>query len=283
MSLLSFLKGAKVEEVAAPVKGTGGVRKQWNPNPGILAIRLWYSGAIFPSQALVDKFNLEYPKGVVEEIPAKEAVGTPGTEGYVAGKEASRRISQPEASGNGFDVIDSDAWQAYKGEGRMLFVSPVAKNQPKVDLFGSTTYEDDGTPKSTVMDQGSVTFGKETLLPLVKEIYGVELAKSEEGKDNKEYVDLLVVSQLGDLDIVSRFSSKLLYAPKKISRGEDKGKPTYEIRENAAIYLLAPAEEVGLAAGVEQEEAPAKPEPGTEGGKLEIEEPANLQEESERA
>lgn len=228
MSGLSFLKNAKVEETTVRKSG-GGVRKDWNPNPLTLAIRVWRDGSVFPSQALVDKFSLEYRTATINkvEIPLKEGETEQKFKNeyyYVAGP------------GYGFDVIDSRSWPGYKGEGHMLFISPVAKDQPKVSLFASVGYEDDGTPKSSVMDQGTITFGKAYLLPMLQAVYGIELT------EEKQFVDMVVFDEYDGVNIVEQFSRPITFLPKIVVSGADKGKPDLQRREGAKIYGFAPKE-----------------------------------------
>src|SRR6187551_1206779 len=169
MSALQFLKNAKLEEVSVKPRAAGGRSKQWNPNPTSLAIRLWKDGSVFPSQALVDQFDLEYKIATITKValPLKEGQ----TEEDQKFKNEYYYVSGP---GNGFDVIDSRRWPSYKADGDTLFISPVQKDQAKVDLFSSVGYnEEDGTPKNSVMEQGANSFGKSTLLDAVKEIYGI--------------------------------------------------------------------------------------------------------------
>lgn len=235
MGLMDFLKSGKVEEVTkAPRTGATGARKERNPNPALLAIRLFYSGAVYPSQALVEKFDLDYRKAKItkETLPLKDGQ----TEAIVRNK-----YEYPEGQGNGMDVIDTKEWGQFKGEGRMVFVAVVPKSEPKVDLFQSTMYEDDGTPKSTVMDQGAVTFGQQILLPMVKEVFGIDLG-NEPGK--QEFVDLEVLEEVTEgeetFNVTETFSKPIMLVPKRITRGKDKDKLDYERRENAKVYLLVP-------------------------------------------
>lgn len=257
MSLLSFLNTAKVEEVARPHRGGGGgQRKPWNPAATILAIRVWQDGSVFPSQALVDRFNLEYPKVSITkgaEVPYTEEQINAHLIAQQELPEDQRKELKPKfkpsliepvggVPGNGFDVIDSRFWNGYKAGGNMLFIAAVAKDEPKVDLFGATKYEDDGTPISKVMEQGSKTFGEDTLLPAIKELYGIELS------NDKEYVDLLVLDELkvGDtvIDFNKQFSTPIMLAPKRVNRGAEKGKPDYVRREGATVFGFIPEEVV---------------------------------------
>lgn len=236
MSALSFLKNAKLEEQPIPKKGPGGKAKQWNPDPTILAVRLWKDGSVFPSQALVDQFNLEYKTATITKIPLPLKEGQPEEE-----QKYKNEYYYVAGPGNGFDVIDSRQWPGFSADGNSLFISPVQRDQPKVDLFSSVGYndnpevEDFGTPKTSVMEQGANTFGKSTLLEAVKDIYGIELG------ENKEFVDLLVIAKIDEFDISTTFSKPLTFLPKIIVRGDEKGKADLQRRENAIIYLFAPA------------------------------------------
>lgn len=234
MSGLSFLRNAKLEETPVVKKGPGGKAKQWNPNPTILAVRLWKDGSVFPSQALVDQFNLDYKNATITKValPLKEGQ----TEEEQKFKNEYYYVSGP---GNGFDVIDSRQWPGFTADGASLFISPVERNQPKVDLFASVGYEEDGTPKTTVLEQGANTFGKSTLIEAVKEVYGIELG------EDKEFVDLMVVDKIDDFDVVETFSKPVTFVPKIVVRGDDKGKADLQRRENAKIYLFAPASALG--------------------------------------
>jgi len=249
-SLLGFLNSSKIEEVVAPAR-KGGVRKEWNPAPSIVAVRLWKNGSIFPSQAAVDKFDLAYKNATVKKEPIKLK------EGEVADPEKPKfknTYSFPDGSGYGFDLLDSRSWNEVKaGEGAMLFVAAVPKSEGKVDLFNTVAYDDAGVPKVTVMEQGALTFGQQVLLPAVEAVYGVNFnrdeVKDEAGRvaaaaitDGVDFVDLAIFDKLGDFDITAKYSKPIIFAPKLVSRGADKGKADYARRENVKVYGLAPAE-----------------------------------------
>lgn len=270
-SFLSFLETATVEEVAAPSRaGVGGARKPWNPADDVLAIRVWKDGGVFPSKALIERFNLEYVKVKItkgEQIPyTQEDVDKWNEEqARLRDEHVQAQASLPEAErkefkvkefkprfkpskyetendiwGNGFDFIDSRLWHGYKG-GNMLFVAPASKNLSKVDIFGSTKYTEDGTAVSSVYDQGSKTFGSDVLVPTIKEVYGIEL------NDEKEYVDMLVVDELNlggaePVNLNKKFSQKTAIFPKKVLRGDLKGQADYEKRENTSVWGFIPAD-----------------------------------------
>lgn len=254
MGLFDFLQGANVEEVV-PSKRGGGRSKQWQPNPGIIAIRLFRDGSVFPSAAAIEKFDLEYKDATItkEKLPLKDGQ----TE---ANQKYKNVYKYPDGSGNGFDVIDSRSWEQFKtsAEGGMLFIVPTAKTQGKVDLFGTCNYDDStGKPKVSVAEQGAATFGKDVLLKAVSELYGTVWAvdakpavEAAEGKPAKpaveavegvDYVDLAIFETLGSLNITEKYSKPILFIPKRIVRGEDAGKSDYVRRENAKVYGFAPA------------------------------------------
>lgn len=227
MSFLSFLKDTVLEEVAQKAPAVGGPKKQRNPNPLFMGLRIWKDGSIYPSVALVEKFNLEYPvvKLTMETLPIPE--GSPeGTKAQV-----KRTYTHEQGIGNGLDCIDSRSWPQYKGDRHFIAISIVPKNLPKVDIFGSTKYADDGTPISSVLDQGPTSFGAADLLPTLKEVYNVE--PNEEG-----YIDLMVDTSI---NLKQLSSNGIFLFPKKVNRGEHKGKADYQRRENVDVFGLVPA------------------------------------------
>jgi hypothetical protein len=207
---LSFLKTIKVEDTA-PRRGGGGSRKQWFPLLPY-AIRVWKDGSVFPSKGLVERFDLEYAARDTETL-------------------------QVITGGNGFDVFASTDSQQFKSpDTPLVWISPVAKDKPKVDLFGSTGYNEDGAPTSSVLDQGANTFGKNELLPLLKATYGV--APNEEG-----FIDLVLLGQdeeEANIPFTLPDGKVLGYMPKRVSRGGSKGELTYAKRENPQVFALYP-------------------------------------------
>lgn len=264
MSLLSFLKSGTVEVPAEAPKGPGGKAKQWQPNPQMIAVRVWRDGSVFPSQAAIDKFDLEYRKANItqEEIPARAEVKDENGKVISEAKPAGSRNKYefPDGTGNGLDVISSLEWKNFNSsvEGKMMFVAVTPKSEPKVDLFSTTNYDKTGVPKSTVGEQGAATFGKQVLLPMLKEVYGIELTE-EEGKD---FVDLVIFESIGSgvntFDVTGSYSKPMVYLPKRVARGDAKGKLDYSRRENVKIYGFAPAAMVAEADGtsVPEEEVP---------------------------
>lgn len=236
MSMLSFLKTAQVTAVEESASKGRGVRKQWNPIATVIAIRLWKDGSIFPSQAATDKFGLEYRTALVSKEPVtprkvKDADAAKPAEL----KESFKKVYSYGAGGPGygFDVIDSQEWGQFKADGRIVFVSPALKTEPKVDLFNTVNMED-GKPVISVMEQGSATFGLQMLIPMIEGAYGIKL------DDTKEYVDLEIAEIVEGVDVTTMFSQKIMMVPKRVSRGADKGKMDYERRENQKVYALVP-------------------------------------------
>lgn len=255
MSLFDFLNTAVVEQTSN-VRRSSASSANDNPPADWLAIRVHSDGSVYPSQALVDKFNLEYHKMHVtkgKEVPHTEAAIKKHEEAnaalVAAGKEAKElkpRFTPATyepidgAWGNGFDVIDSRQWSAYKGENHMLFITPTSKYEAKVDIFGNTKYNEDGTPIKSVLNQGSTTYGSEFLIPAIKELYGIDLTKE------RDYVDMIIFSEIGDLNLNKKFATKVTLLPKVVSRGDKAGSADYVRREHAVIYGFAPAETLGI-------------------------------------
>lgn len=264
----SFLQNAVVEEVTSARKAST-TTKQYQPNPGILAIRVWKDGAVYPSAALIDKFDLNYRDAVVtvEAIKPKEgdakiladAVTSAGA-AVEADKPKTKKVyNYPNGCGNGFDVIDSEKWAGYKAAGHMLFIAAALKTDAKVDLFSQVTNDETGKPVTTVATQGSSTFGKRTLIPAINKHYGLDLGVEydtegnvmtydKDGKPMKEggitkteFVDMLVVDNINGFDICNNFSKDVALFPKVVSRGVDIGKPDYIRREKAIVYGFIPA------------------------------------------
>ena len=258
MSFLSFLGSAQVEQISGPSRKGGGRAKQWTPNPTLLAIRLWRDGSVFPSKAAIDKFDLEYRNCSITKVPLPLKEGQTESD-----QKYKNEYTFSAGPGNGFDVIDSRVWANYKADGHMLFISPVSKDEPKVDLFARVDYEDDGTPKNKVEEQGSATFGKDVLLAAVEELYGIKLTE-ELGKD---YVDLVIFDEFDGINITEKFSTPVMLAPKRVVRGADKGKPDYIRRENALVYGLVPAQILGIGVEAAEDQTNSEEEltsPGTD-------------------
>jgi hypothetical protein len=247
------------EEVVAKVR-KGGPRKERNPEG--LAIRLFRDGSVFPSQELVDKFNLEYVPAILKE---RKPVGEP-KEGE---EQKYQNVFEIEGEpGFGFDVIDTKLFSVFQIPGkRLLLISAVDRSQPKIDLFGSTTYNDNGTPKTSVLGQGAKTFGAESLIPMVEEVYGVKFnrnaVEAKEATDTTPAVEAQPAVEDGldfvDLQLIANPATgepwalpPVVFVPKTITRGERKGELTVTRREKASVYVFMPVtEETKTAQGTE--------------------------------
>jgi hypothetical protein len=223
--MLEFLNQITANEVTEqPATAKGGSNQKKERIPSGSRIRVFRDGSVYPSQKLVDKFDLEYgPKDC-------------------------------DGCGNGFDVIDSDKFSEFKVPKRLLWVSPVSRNVKagKVDLFAAVSYNTDNSPKSSVLNQGANTYGKAELLPMLKEVYGLELTKDS----NPDYIDLELVTNPATGEPWQLTNGKqVTYVPKKMTRGDKKGEPDAVRREKPEFYVLYPVSLI---------EAETKPE-GQEG------------------
>lgn len=113
--MFEFLKNLKVKEsISAPAPKV-------TRSPEGLSLRVFPSGKVYPSVALIDKFKLEY--GVSGEC--------------------------------GIDFFSSRDWPAYPKEAPgVVFITFVPRGEPKIDLFASRRSED-----TSVLTQGPVADG----------------------------------------------------------------------------------------------------------------------------
>jgi hypothetical protein len=230
----------KKAQITAPedVKAPRTARPKKDRNPAWpVAIRIYKDGSVYPSKELVEKFDLEFrSKGSAEQ-------------------------------GKGFDIIDTEQAKQYFGQlpQRVIMACPVPRNAKglKPDLFASTTYYTEteaaeatkesktgetfstDQAKSSVLTQGAVSFGKDELLPLVKEVYGVE--PGEGG-----YIDFTFEGVDDEPLRIPANKPQIAFLPKTVSRGKEKGKPTVSRRENPEFWVLYP---VPVDATAEAEEA----------------------------
>lgn len=199
MSGLSFLKNVSLKAnsaVKAPVARAASAQSR-NPTNG--HIRIYKSGAAYPSEKLAASASLQYmPK-------------------------------DSENKGNGFDIFSSKDFLNTKHlDQAFLFIAAVPRTQGKIDLFGSTSYDENGVPKSDVLTQGATTSG-ERILELVKAVYGVEIPEDE------SYMELSIVK-----DSPFTTEDSIYFIPKIVSRGEKKGELDLVRREHLTLYALVP-------------------------------------------
>lgn len=153
-----FLKAVTINKVEEPIKQTskGRVAQEKNPQSG-LTLRLFKDGSIYPSQELVDTYNLEYTK---------------------------------DKSGNGFDIFSSSNWNQYpKDAENVVFITATSKSNARVDLF-SIARTVNGVLTS-IMNQGSKTFGLE-LIPMLESTYGVSLFSDKKYVDLQVVEDVAI-------------------------------------------------------------------------------------------
>lgn len=136
------------------LKDLGRQKQPKELNPTGLALRIFSTGKVYPSQELVNKFDLEYKP----------------------------RVTDREQEGNGLDVFDSHAWTPLKEYPRMIMFYSIPRKEIKVELFARCLYNDSNNPKSSVMSQGAES---PFLLGLCKSMGYLT--------DDQKYVDLVMV------------------------------------------------------------------------------------------
>jgi hypothetical protein len=176
---------------------TGRMRQPKEKNPAGMTVRVYANGEIYPSKELVEKYKLEY-----------------------VNRESTEKA-------NGIDVVDSTEWTPMATQPRMILFGITPKTEPKVDLFGSCKFNDDGSPKSSVMTQGAAS---EELLNLTRSLGFLT--------PEQKYVDLVLLEQYP-----INTKDGLAYIPKTVSRGPKKGEKDYERRENVTFYTVLTTEE----------------------------------------
>ena len=229
---LDFLKQIKIDETAIPAakksSGGGGHRKEWNPTIE-LSLRVWKDGSVFPSAGLVERFELDYAPQPKVEPPTEfpEADDAKPTEKWI----------QP---GNALDVFSTVDFPAFQSPKPFILANITTKAAGRADLFAQVERDEQGEPKTTVMTQGSNSFGKNDLIPMIKEVYGIEIG------DQVPYVDLVFIGQDGEKAMKHFAVEKgFAFVPKTVSRGTEKGKPTVQRREDPWLFILLPATELG--------------------------------------
>lgn len=193
-----FLNDMELQAVEPGVSRLGILDKQ----PDGTKIRLFNDGKIFPSQELIEKFDLQFV-----------AKGNPD-------------------QGNGMDVFSTKDWGQWpKGmPADLLIATFVPKSLAKVDLFASTKYDDEGKPKADVATQGSAVFGK-FLMPKIVETYGEDFFA-----DGRLYIDLEVKEDKP----LKPVNNGIYELPKPITKGKKAGTLGYERREKIVLYPLVP-------------------------------------------
>lgn len=230
---LDFLNNLSAEEVVASQPKI--VKKDRNPAEDFMGIRLHKDGSVYPSKALVEKYGLEYQKPVITQ-EARMKDGQP-----VLDDNQQPIMDQVKNFDNdnskGFDIVDSSKWvQVQKSWGsnqRLILAGVTFKRAGKVDLFASCRYDETGKPIGSVLDQGSSTYGKAELLPMLGEVYGVQCGENG-------YMDLELI-EAHNLKAIA--PNGIFNLPKTVVRGSKQGADALARRENIDIFPLMPVME----------------------------------------
>jgi hypothetical protein len=162
--------------------------------------RLFADGAIYPSEEIAKRHQLEYPD-----------------------KDAT-------VPAYGYDVFLSTAWSQFPaGLPPVVMLAKVSKAAAKVDLFSRVKYDKvTNKPLNSVVSQRN-TSGEE-LIKLLEAVY------CEQGEtlfaNGKVFVDLKIAKQLNPLP------NGIYHIPKKVEKGKQAGAESYERRENIDVFLL---------------------------------------------
>jgi hypothetical protein len=193
---LSFLQNVQLEAVK---KTAPKAKEAVSKLPETADIRVFGNGKVYPSEAFAAKHGLEF-------VPR------------VDGK----------AVGNGLDIFSSKDWGMLIGRlpQELIFITVVPKELAKVDMWASTKYDENNQPKASVFTQGASVFSKESLVPMIADVYGVNW-------DLVEYVDMTM-----SVDNVISSPNGVYHLPKVVSTGALKGEATYIRRENLTICPL---------------------------------------------
>lgn len=191
--MFDFLKNVSVASNKKESKRGERVYSSQELNPTNGAdLRVFKDGRVYPSEALVKQDNLEY-----------------GSE-----------------NGQAYDVFASKQWAWFPSDVQaVVFIAAVPKTAPKADLFK------EAQDNTSVLDQGSKTFGKNELIQMLADAYTEGSVDKLFGES--KYVDLVIVR-----DVTVETPDGIYLIPKKVSRGEDKGKPTFQRRENITLNPL---------------------------------------------
>lgn len=204
-----FLATMELKEVDKPITA---LKAELQPAADA-DLRLFSDGAIYPSQALAEREQLEYQ---------------------------SKNSSTPEY---GYDVFLSSDWAQYdQSRPTIVCITKVSKHLAKVDLFSRAKYDENDKPKSSVLTQKN-TSGEQLIKML-------ETAYCEEGEtlfDNgRTFVDLKIINTAP----VPAASNGIYLLPKQFLKGDKKGQITYERRESIQVFPLQVVNFVQHPAGV---------------------------------
>lgn len=194
--------------------------KQRAPKTSIKAVpegvdfRVSLTGNIYLNARFVEEFNLQY------------------------------KHKEDTDKGNGIDIVESWQWSQYpKDAPDVLFFAISNRKYPKLDLYNSTKYNEDGSPKGDVLTQIQKVDLNIVFKALFSCDYNEETAKEHAPNG---YLDLVLVRGIDFTPSNGKF-----YLPKEVSRGENKGEYTTSLRESISLYPVTIFEAVNEAADVE--------------------------------
>jgi hypothetical protein len=221
-----FLNNITLEAVETK-KTTKKVTVKLPPNN--VDLRVFANGKIFPSEAFAKRYDLDFSPRVSVTNQEDGSVKT-------------------VVQGCGLDIFQSADWHMWpKDAPALLFAAVVPKSQPKVALWGSCQYDEEGAPKSSIMTQGTNTFSKTILLDYLKDVLNVVWEATE-------FVDL----KMADTEVPSPNDSGVFYLPKTVSSGNRKGEPDAVRREGISIFPLVLVEKEDTVGEVEENDAEDK-------------------------
>lgn len=195
-------------------------------NPEGMTIRIFKDGAVYPSEDLVNHFDLEY------------------------------KSKDSAIQGNGLDIVDSSKWgKQYPASGpHYIFVTASSKSLPKVDLFAQVNYDEEGNPIKSVLEQGSK---RPELIELIRDMYNLNLRTELTSEGEKVVDDLFKGKSYVDLDVNVDVSlptaTNIFHLPKYVSRGPKKGSSDYVRRENSVFHPLTVVVNNSVEVAVESE------------------------------
>lgn len=216
---LSFLSNVKPKEVETKKRAPRPTLAKY-PVEGA-DFRVYKNGRVFTAPATAEKYALEFVPKVEVDVLDKE--------GAVTG-------SRETQAGNGLDFFSSEDWQQVSFEQQILFMAITPRDgNSKIDVYGSTSYDEEGEPKRSIDTNTISTFAKEWLVPQLQEIYDVDF-------EENDFVDLKINEEY------KIETAKGVYSlPKTVSRGEAKGEQVFITRKNIDVFPVtvfeAPAEE----------------------------------------
>jgi hypothetical protein len=205
-----MMKMVNLKEVAVKARAER-VKLDKSPVTGA-SFRVYKNGRIFTAEAIAEEYSLEF--GAKEEI-------------IVPGKDTDTDKTKEVVIGNGLDIFSSENWQMIATPAPMLFVAIVPRHgNPKIDVYGSTSYEEDGIPKRSIDSNTVSSFGKDILVPQLEELYGVNF-------EEVDFIDLVMVTEYAIEAPRGVFS-----IPKTVSRGDNKGDLVFVTRKNITVFPL---------------------------------------------